>query len=323
MQEKTFAIVGMTQDNDEDHLLDEVEDSFNVNVERKKRKKRDISSEPVRRSKRLQEQDDKLLSNMFSRSRLRHSTSSSPVSKPKPKPRTTRNSNKTAASVRASNSVSNAAKKRGKFDLKNFVLKKKKKKSKPKKCSSCEQVFDTYKQLATHVSKDHPEYKYKCRYCPKTFNSSSWKYQHQAHHKGLQYQCGVQECSRLFQYGYQLCNHMKVHTGDQLYVCSTRKCGKGFTTKRARTYHEQKHSLTKADTLVCDYKASDTEEVCGKRFERLALLTQHKNSHFGKKYVTRCGKVYNWPNSKKYHQDRCDLCKEIKEKELLKFKKKK
>ena len=319
---KTFAVVGTVEKTEEEELLNEVESSFNVKVDRKKRPKRNISVEPTCRSKRLQNQDDRLLDKMFSGAGFQHSTSSSPVSKPKPKPRTTRNSNKTAASVRASNSVSNAAKKKGKFDLKNFVLKKKKKKSKPKKCSSCEQVFDTYKQLATHVSKDHPEYKYKCRYCPKTFNSSSWKYQHQARHKGLQYQCGVEECSRLFQYAYQLRDHMKIHTGEQLYVCSTRKCGKGFTTKRARTYHEKKHSLTKADKLLCDYKDSDNK-VCGKKFERIALLTQHKNGHFGKKYVTRCGKVYNWPNSKKYHQDRCDLCKEIKQKELLKFKKKK
>ena len=224
--------------------------------------------------------------------------------------------------VWASNSVAKAAKKKGKFNYQNFQLPKRKTKWKLKKCSSCEQQCATYKELTVHVKQSHPEYKYKCRYCPKTFNSASWKYQHQARHKGLQYQCGVEECLKLFQFEYQLRDHMKKHTGNKLYVCSTRKSGKGFTTKRARTYHELKHSLTTSDTFTCDYKESDDADICGKTFERKALLTQHLNGHFGKKYVTYCGKVYNWPNSKKYHQGRCDLCKEIRDKQHQKYKKK-
>ena len=328
VQEETKNVTSDKDEPDDEELLNEVETSFNVEVQRKKRTKKDTSGEPVRRSKRLQDQDDRLTDSMLSNlnnvsGRTRSSTASTPSDSAKPKPRTTRNSNKSAASIPASNKVAKTAKNKGNFNYKNFQLKKPTKKKKPKKCSSCPKLCDTYKDLADHVKEAHPEYKYKCRYCPKTFNSSSWKYQHQARHKGLQYQCGVEECSKLFQFAYQLRDHMKKHTGDKLYVCSTRKCGKGFTTKRARTYHEQSHSLSPKDVFTCDYKESDTEKACGKKFQRKNLLTQHRNGHFGKKYVTYCGKVYNWPNARKYHQDNCDLCKEIKEKRRLKYKKKK
>ena len=76
-----------------------------------------------------------------------------------------------------------------------------------------------------------------------TFRSSSWKYQHQNRHKGLCFKCSIKEYGKLFQFKYQLDDHKRKHTGKALYVCSTRDCLKGFTTKRAHTYHEKKHNL--------------------------------------------------------------------------------
>ena len=104
VQGRSLAVIGKLEktDKEEEELLNEVESSFDVKVDRKKRTKKTVSGEPTCKSKRLQEQDDMLMGKIFSGPRLRNSTSSSTVSKPKPKPRTTRNSNKTAASVRAS-----------------------------------------------------------------------------------------------------------------------------------------------------------------------------------------------------------------------------
>ena len=334
----------------EDQLLEEVEETLDVSVKPKTPRKPKPVVEPVRRSLRIRNQDERLtagiLGNLHSTStprpsRNQHSTSTPRQSRnqqststpsrsssvhstsssesrhsTKPKQRTTRNSLRSAAT----SSVAKAAKIKGKFSVSNFVLKKRKPKRKPKKCSSCKQEFPTYITLAVHVKKDHPDYKYKCRYCPKTFSSASWKYQHQARHKGLKYQCGLDTCGKLFQFAYQLRDHKKKHTKKGLYTCSIRGCKKGFTTKRARNYHEQDHMVSDKEKLVCDFKQKDTDEPCGKTFSRPNLLKQHMNGHIGKKLVSHCGKVYNWPNARKYHQDNCEECQKSKVKPLYRFK---
>ena len=232
------------------------------------------------------------------------------------KKRNTRNSLRSAAST--------VPKSSGKLKITDFVLRKKKSKRKPKKCTCCKNEFPTYIALAVHIKKDHPKYEYKCKYCPKTFASASWKYQHQARHKGLKYQCSVNTCNKLFQFTYQLWDHIKKHTRKGLYTCSVRGCKKpGFTTIRARNYHEQGHFVQDKDQFICDFKEEGSDEVCGKTFARKNLYTQHRNGHVGKKYVARCGKIFNWPNARKYHQDNCDECKRIKDKKLKRFKKEK
>ena len=224
------------------------------------------------------------------------------------KPRTTRNSLRTSLDVTASNIVSNAKKRQGKFNIKKFTLRKRKPHhKKPGKCSVCSQVLDTYTELTKHIKEKHKDFRYMCRYCPKTFRSSSWKYQHQNRHKGFHYKCSITDCGKLFQFKYQLGDHKCKHTRKALYVCSTRDCLKGFTTKRACTYHEKKHDLEGKKDFVCNYAKNG--KVCGKDFQRKELLEQHFNGHIRKKLVTHCGKTYNWLNSRKYHQDRCDTCK--------------
>ena len=221
----------------------------------------------------------------------------------KPGGRKTRNSFRAAAAalaVSASNhNRSKAASNQGKFSIQRFQLKKRHKTRKPKKCSSCKEDFPTYADLEKHVKKDHPNFKYKCKYCPKTFNSASWKYQYQARHQGLRYQCSVDSCSKLFQFGYQLRDHIKKHTKKALYTCSSHGCGKGFTTKRVRTYHQKQHSMTALDQFLCDYKFPQGGKVCCKSFQRKNLLKQHMNGHIGRQLTTYCGKIYNWPNARK------------------------
>ena len=92
-----------------------------------------------------------------------------------------------------------------------------------------------------------------------------------------------------------------------------------FTTKRARTFHEKKHSITEK-TFICGFKASDDAKPCQKKFESKAYRDQHLNGHFGKKLKTYCGKVYNWPNSRKYHQDKCDQCQTMRDATPYKYK---
>ena len=82
---------------------------------------------------------------------------------------------------------------------------------------------------------------------------------------------------------------------------------------------KKKHSITEK-TFICGFKPSDDAKPCPKKFERKAYRDQHLNGHFSKKLKTYCGKVYNWPNSRKYHQDKCDQCKTIRDATPYKYK---
>ena len=177
------------------------------------------------------------------------------------KPRTTRNPLRTSLDVTASNIVSNAKKRQGKFNINKFTLRK----WKPHQRKPVQSVPKLLIHILTkHIKEKHPEFRYKCRYCPKTFRSSSWKYQHQNRHKGLCFKCSIKDCGKLFQFKYQLDDHKQKHTRKALYVCSTRDCLKGFTTKRAHTYHEKKHDLEGRKDFVCDYAKNG--KFCGKEF---------------------------------------------------------
>ena len=209
-----------------DPALQDVAETFDVEIKkpkfkRKTKHKKLTKEKPTRRSQRLKEQDDRLNTSILL---SLHSTT--------PKPQTTRNSMKTEAELRAAkNLISHAKKIHGKFDINNFVLKKRKRKRKPVKCSSCQGIFSSHRKLTEHVKQDHPEFNYSCWYCPKQFESASWKYQHQARHQGLKFKCAVATCGKLFQFGYQYRDHHKKHSQKELYLCSTRNCGRVFTNK--------------------------------------------------------------------------------------------
>ena len=242
----TTAIVGEVEkseifDEDEAVLMQDICDTFNVDVSKNKPARKPVAK-LTRCSKRIKEKEDALTRSIILSV---HSTS---------KPRTTKNSLRTSSDVTASNIVSNAKKRQGKFNINKFTLRKRKpNQRKPVKCSVCSQVVDTYTQLTKHIKENHPEFRYKCRYCPKTFRSSSWKYQHQNRYKGIRFKCSIKDCGKLFQFKYQLDDNKWKHTRKTLYVCSTRDCLKGFTTKRAHTYHEKKHDLDGKKDFVCDY----------------------------------------------------------------------
>ena len=143
--------------NDDDAMLQDVKDSFNV-----KSKK---TPKPSRRSKRLKQKKAKKCQEQ---AHLNLSSSSGT--------RTTRNSQKTSKEVAAANLV--AKSKNYVFSYTKYGLKKPDLKKKPHRCPACKQLKDTYKALITHLKECHPEYKYCCKYCRKMFNSNSWRYQH-------------------------------------------------------------------------------------------------------------------------------------------------
>ena len=152
--QSTSAIVGEVQkseilDEDDAALMEDINDTFNVHVRKPAKKP---MAKPTRCSKWIKEKEDALTRSILLSV---HSTS---------KPRTTRNSLRTSSDVTASNIVSNAKKRQGKFNINKFTLRKRKPhQRKPVKCSVCSKTFDTYTEITKHIKEDHPEFRYKCR----------------------------------------------------------------------------------------------------------------------------------------------------------------
>ena len=186
----------------------------------------------------------------------------------------------------AKNLLSNARKNKGKFNIDNFVLKKRKRKWKPVKYSACEQVFSSHKRLTQHIKDDHPEFKYSCHYCPKKFESASGKYQYQARHKGLKFKCSVESCGKLFQFGYQ---YRSILEKDCIFVAPGIAYKRSILKKDcifvapeiAAEYLQQreqghstkkKHSITE-NQFICGFKASDdASDVQKNSKERLIMI---------------------------------------------------
>ena len=188
MQDNVIGTATLTQD---DEMLQDIQESFDVKPRQKLK--------PSRRSKRLKKKKEK---QRQIEARLNLSTSSGT--------RTTKNSLKTSIQVAAANIVSK---------LKNYILAQKKYslkkpdlKKKPHHCPACKQLEKTYKAVIQHLKESHPDYKYRCKYCCKCFNSNSWRYQHQLRHEGLRYKCPEPSCAKWFQFYYQVRDHWKKHS---------------------------------------------------------------------------------------------------------------
>ena len=57
-------------------------------------------------------------------------------------------------------------------------------------CKICGQVKDSLQELEQHMRKKHKSFKYKCRFCQKTFQTKNGLYKHKLYHTvGLRYMC--------------------------------------------------------------------------------------------------------------------------------------
>ena len=79
------------------------------------------------------------------------------------------------------------------------------------------------------------------------------------------HQCPM--CGKLITHYAHFLEHLRVHTGEKLFVCS--QCGKAFAAKGTLRKHERTHSDEKP--YVC--------EICGKGFKQAGNLTTHKKVH--------------------------------------------
>lgn len=81
--------------------------------------------------------------------------------------------------------------------------------------------------------------------------------------------CNYPDCLKEFNNQWSLKRHMKVHTGEKIFQCST--CKKKFVQKCSLTRHEQTHS--DETPFLC------THPNCGIRFKLKEYLLTHLKTH--------------------------------------------
>lgn len=141
----------------------------------------------------------------------------------------------------------------------------------PFKCSLCDVVCFTTKELKTHKIENHgyaPKTTYECIICGRQLYSKVNLEVHINNHMGVRpYKCVA--CDKNFASNQLLKLHSTIHIGIRPFGCEL--CGKTFTQKPHLTEHMIRHSGIKR--FECKF--------CGKKFFANGALTCHLRIHTG------------------------------------------
>ena len=172
--------------------------------------------------------------------------------------------------------------------------------------NTCDQSRVTKKGMAVHVKLDHKKFRYKCRYCIKSYQNIISRYKHELYHvQKKPYSCTDCEYSCMFPS--ELKDHQKTHTGEDKYPCTQDDCDRTYSSKRARNAHVKSHYEAQ---VSCEQKLDNGEE-CGQICVSQTHLRQHIRGMHGEGWTSPCGEVYSWPSTMYSHKGICDKCKKI------------
>ena len=195
----------------------------------------------------------------------------------------------------------------GEITIKTYGIRRSKKQKKHLKCpdSTCDEVFDFVKDMNVHVANRHPDIRFRCSFCPKSYQTYNARYKHEHKHFELPYCCHY--CSMRFLFPGLRTKHERQHTGNGLFPCTWPDCKQKLSCKDAlrqhiETHTEQRHKCTQ----------------CPKDFNTLSNLRQHEKGAHGEGFISPCGAVFDWSDSRNEHQIDCDDCKKKKKEKLNK-----
>lgn len=142
-------------------------------------------------------------------------------------------------------------------------------KAKKHKCLYCTETFREYNHKQKHLRTVHgvKTINYKCKFCPKVFDSTSSVRSHERHiHIKLQkYKCDI--CNYACSIKTMLSDHMMCHTDKKNFECQV--CKKTFARKKSLAEHMKIHNNDKR--FVCQH--------CDRAFVQKCSLTGHMKTH--------------------------------------------
>lgn len=191
----------------------------------------------------------------------------------------------------------------------------------PFKCTSCNEIIETYNEFQIHKSQHDGSMPFKCQECGMGFKKiTNYTIHAKRHLRVFKFHCAI--CGKGYPFNAELDLHMRSHTGAQPYLCSV--CGEGFRTAISYDNHIRRHEerfkyfchickkgfnhMTRLnDHVKAHLNVRDVIcTVCGKGFTSRKYLNHHKRIHEGKNYTCNiCGKSFAQDAGlrahKKYH----------------------
>ena len=200
----------------------------------------------------------------------------------------------------------------GKVQVKEYALKRRKKKQKTFHCSSdrCETTECTQKAMNVHEKENHPDISYTCSVCSASnFSSYESVFKHEQRHYKFIHPCDV--CGKRFQFPSQVDKHKAVHDPKKGFICTWRGCKKTLANKDSLNQHVLCHQDLK---LKCDQCPPDE-----RTFPTTMSLKQHKQGKHGNGFIALCGYVCKWPDERCEHQKECRECRNEKTRNLTRL----
>ena len=183
---------------------------------------------------------------------------------------------------------------RGRLKTKTYALKKNvESRKRTFKCSECDVVKKTIKELNAHHEESHnPQI---CGVCGKLFKLASSLARHMYEHNKPKFNCD--QCDFMCQFGSELTTHKIVHRKNPSHQCMKVNCGKWFMRKWDLKLHLQKHDGVRH---TCDHKG------CTFYADTKKQLNEHRKKHSDdhRHICTQCGKGFKYRLGLKRHRDR-------------------
>ena len=191
---------------------------------------------------------------------------------------------------------------------------KRKKVLKTKHCpyKNCKVKEATKKDMVKHINIVHPDFQWRCRYCPKKYGSRAARNKHEiVHIHGYRFFCSYKKCTKKFVFKGELEEHERKHTRKNLWPCTFKDCDKAYPCKWTRDSHVRSHT---SEDWTCA-SLLDDGSTCGQECVSKNHLKQHIQGEHGQGWTSRCGKEhYKWPAPKYKHEQDCTKCIRMKKK---------
>ncbi|KAI9582844.1 zinc finger protein 239-like [Glossina fuscipes] len=176
---------------------------------------------------------------------------------------------------------------------------------KPFKCEICPASYFYKSNLTNHMtchkicksrknrSPQKPKERKLCRFCPKTFTTTTHRRRHERIHTGERpYICEI--CGRSFASSAELSSHRSCrHLHERNFVCYI--CDKRFNRRSQLNIHKANIHIARPATHICT--------ICKAAFKRITELKTHINVHKVKVYkCTECNKLFAHHSGLYVHQ---------------------